>query len=180
MFRYVGNITDLSHDIISNYCVNFNVAVDETLGNGYDSDFLASNFKKVYSFDIQNTAIENYKAKNMSNVELICDSHENIDSYIKENIDAAMYNLGFLPGGDKSITTTYKSTLNSLEKTSKLLNSGGIITIAIYCGHEQGKEEFNKLLDFVEGLPKDSFGVMLHSYLNRNENAPKLMVIERK
>lgn len=180
MFKYVGNVTDLSHDIISKYCTDFQIAVDETLGNGYDTDFLITKFSKVYSFDIQEAAIENYPQKEAENLKLVNDSHENVDEYVKENIDAAMYNLGFLPGGDKTITTTYKSTLISLEKTLRSLNSGGLITIAAYCGHEQGKEEYEKLINYVKDLPKDKFGVMLHSYINRNELSPKLIVIERK
>jgi len=48
MFKYLGNITDLSHYIIENFVVDKNIAVDETLGNGGDCDFLSESFKKVY------------------------------------------------------------------------------------------------------------------------------------
>lgn len=180
MFKYVGNITDLAHHIISSYCSNFDVAVDETLGNGYDSDFLLAKFKKVYAFDIQEIVIENYKKKNISNLKLVHDSHENIDEYVKEGIDVAMYNLGFLPGGDKNITTMYESTLNSISKTLKLIKSNGLVTIAIYCGHEEGAIEYEKIIDYTKKLPKNQFGVMIHSYLNRDESSPKLIVIEKK
>ena len=50
MFKYVGNISDLSHYIIKDFVENKNVAIDGTLGNGFDTDFLASLFHKVYSF----------------------------------------------------------------------------------------------------------------------------------
>ena len=64
MFKYVGNISDLSHYIIKNFVFNKEVAIDGTLGNGYDSDFLSENFKKVYSFDIQEEACIKYREKN--------------------------------------------------------------------------------------------------------------------
>ena len=68
MFRYVSDVNELSHHIIKNFCYKFNVAVDATLGNGYDTDFLSEHFSKVYSFDIQKCAIKSYENKNINNV----------------------------------------------------------------------------------------------------------------
>ena len=73
MFKYVGNISDLSHYIIKDFVENKNVAIDGTLGNGFDTDFLASLFHKVYSFDIQKEACENYIKNNKENVNIIND-----------------------------------------------------------------------------------------------------------
>ena len=50
MFNYVGDISTISHYIITEFLKNKNVAIDGTLGNGHDTDFLKDNFKKVYSF----------------------------------------------------------------------------------------------------------------------------------
>ncbi len=52
MFKYITNVNRLSHSVISLYSPGFEVAVDCTLGNGYDTDFLSEIFKKVYAFDI--------------------------------------------------------------------------------------------------------------------------------
>jgi hypothetical protein len=180
MFRYLGDITDLSHYIIKNFALDKNIAVDETLGNGGDCDFLSENFKKVYAFDIQVEAIEQYKKRNKDNVRLICDSHENIEKYIKEEIDVAIYNLGFLPGGDKSITTQAESTLKSIQGTLKILKSGGFAIITVYIGHNEGFCESEEVLKYVSYLPKDKFGVMLHKVINRSDKAPYLLVVEKK
>lgn len=180
MFKYLGNITDLSHHIIKNFIDNKVVALDGTLGNGGDCDFLSDNFHKVYAFDIQEAAINQYKIKNRKNVTLILDSHENVNSYINEGIDAAIYNLGFLPGGDKNITTKVDSTLKSIEAALKLLNSGGILIIAVYIGHEEGAREGDALLKYTRELPKNIYGVMLHKVLNRSELSPYMIVIEKK
>lgn len=180
MFKYLGNITDLSHHIIDSFVDNKIVALDGTLGNGWDCDFLSEKFEKVYAFDIQERAIEQYKQKGKENVSLIFDSHENVEQYITEGIDAAIYNLGFLPGGDKSVTTKASSTLKSIEATLKLLNSGGLLIIAVYVGHEEGAKEGEALLQYTSKLPKNKFGVMLHKVLNRNESSPYMLVIEKK
>ncbi|KZL91129.1 tRNA (mnm(5)s(2)U34)-methyltransferase [Clostridium magnum] len=180
MFRYVSNVSELSHYIIKNFSCNFNIAVDATLGNGYDTDFLSNNFLKVYSFDIQQCAIKTYENKNINNVILINDSHENFIKYINEKVNCIMYNLGFLPGGDKNITTKCESTLMSLESSLNIIDKGGLITIALYRGHEEGKKEENAVINFVQNLPKEKYGVMLHSFVNRNNLAPFLIVIEKK
>lgn len=181
MFKYVNDISNISHFIIKNYCSSFNVAIDCTLGNGYDTDFLRDNFKKVYAFDIQKEAVDQYKSKNINleNVFLINDSHEKINLFVEDKVDCIMYNLGFLPGGNKKITTKAYSTLESVKAGISLLNYGGIITVAIYTGHEEGKKEEIVLLDYLTNLPKKDYGVLLHTFLNRENNPPLLAIIEK-
>lgn len=180
MFNYVSSISDLSHDIVKNYCINKNIAVDATLGNGHDTDFLCKTFRKVYAFDIQKSATDSYKCKAGSNVEIVNDSHDKLEQYVSDKIDCIMYNLGFLPGGDKNITTKAESTIRSFNSALKLLNAGGMVVIAIYYGHEEGKKEKEQLIKLLSELPKSEYGVMLHSYLNRDNNPPMLAVIEKK
>ncbi|HAG45094.1 MAG TPA: rRNA methylase [Clostridium sp.] len=180
MFKYVSDVSSLSQYIIRNYSIDHDVAIDGTLGNGYDTDFLSSFFNKVYSFDVQDIAIEKYSDKKKKNVILIKDCHSKLKEYVKESVDVVMYNLGFLPGGDKSITTEVSTTLTSIESSVEILKSGGIITIAIYIGHEEGEKEKNEILKYVSSLPKDKYGAMLHKVLNRSEKAPQLIVIEKK
>jgi Putative rRNA methylase. len=180
MFRYVSDVSELSHYIIKNFSYKFDSAIDATLGNGYDTDFLSGIFSKVYSFDIQRCAIDTYKTKNITNVILVNDSHEDFCKYIDEKVDCIMYNLGFLPGGDKNITTKCESTLRSLESSLNIIDKGGLITIALYRGHEEGKKEEKAVINFVQNLPKEKYGVMLHSFINRNNAAPFLIIIEKK
>lgn len=180
MFKYVGDISLISHNIISSFLENKNVAIDGTLGNGYDTDFLADNFKKVYTFDIQKEACDSYKEKNKENVNVICDSHHLFKQYVNEEVDCIMYNLGFLPGGNKEITTLHETSLKSICEGLELLSSGGIMTICIYRGHNEGKREETCILEYVENLDKSRYGVMLHSFMNRKNNAPILVVIEKK
>ena len=90
-----------------------------------------------------------------------------------------MYNFGFLPGGDKNITTLHETSLKSIKEGLDLLKSHGIMTLCIYTGHSEGKKEESFILEYLKELPKNEYGVMVHSFLNRN-NAPKLVVVEKK
>lgn len=180
MFKYVGDISEIAHYVIENFLNNKEIAVDATLGNGHDTDFLCGKFKKVYAFDIQECACEKYKEKNNKNVVVINDSHEKIDEYISENIDCIIYNLGFLPGGNKKITTNHESSLISIRKGLALLNNGGIAAICIYRGHAEGKIEEKEILEYVKELPKSQYGVMYHEFMNRSKDAPLLLIIEKK
>ena len=125
------------------------VAADFTMGNGHDTLFLSQTVGEtgfVYAFDIQPSAlistekrlIENNAPKNYK---LICDSHHNAGEYIKTPIKAGMFNLGYLPGGDKSITTKRETTLKAVETAIDLLDKDGILLIAVYPGHEEGEIE---------------------------------------
>ena len=180
MFKYVGDISKISHYIIDKFLENKNIAIDATLGNGYDTDFLSKKFTKVYSFEIQEEACKNYSERKADNVEVINDSHHLLKKYVNESVDCIMYNLGFLPGGNKEITTMSETSLNSIIEGLELLNHGGLMTICLYRGHVQGKEEESVIIPYLKELPKSKFGVMYHEFLNRSKEAPMLIVIERK
>lgn len=180
MFNYLGNITDLSHHIIEGYAREKKVAIDATLGNGGDCDFLCENFERVYAFEIQETAVEQYKLKEKKNVTIIHDSHSKMRDYIKEEVDIIIFNLGFLPGGDKNITTKVDSTMDAIKQSLNLLKNGAMLLIAVYVGHEEGAKESEELLAYLSQLPKALYGVMLHKVINRSESSPYLLVIEKK
>lgn len=180
MFKYIGDISKITHYIIDTFLENRNTAIDGTLGNGHDTDFLAERFEEVYAFDIQEEACTNYVQKNKQNVKVIHSSHDLIQEYVDKKVDCIMYNLGFLPGGNKNITTKSETSLKSIQIGLNLLNSGGIMTICLYRGHAEGKKEESVIIPFLKELPKEEFGVMEQTFLNRSEEAPLLVVIEKK
>ncbi|MGL4739526.1 MAG: tRNA (mnm(5)s(2)U34)-methyltransferase [Sarcina sp.] len=181
MFNYINSFNNILHNIISANKIGENkIAIDATLGNGYDTDFLKDQFEKVYSFDIQEKAINLYKEKNIKNVEVILDSHANFDMYIKEPVDCIVYNLGYLPGANKHITTTVNSTILSIEKGLTLLKSNGLMFIAMYPGHDEGAKEKEEILKLAKKLSTKHYGVLYQEFINRPNNPPCLLVIERK
>ena len=139
---------------------------------------------KVYGFDIQKIAIEKTKEllneNNFAeNVVLINDSHEKVDKYILEALDAAIYNLGYLPKGDKSITTKAKSTVISILKTLELLKSNGILIIVSYIGHPGGMDEKNALEGILKDLDQKKFNVLKNEFINQKNSPPLLYIIEK-
>lgn len=174
-------ITDLVKIIIDQK-KDAKIAADMTLGKGNDSKYILENtgVERLYSFDIQKEA--EVKSKKLIGEDprfvFHLASHDKVEEYIKEGLDLVVYNLGYLPGGDKEITTKYNSTIKSLEKTLKLLNPQGLIIITIYPGHPAGKIESEKLEEFLAQIDSKKYAVMKLTYQNRPNNPPYLMVIE--
>ena len=105
---------------------------------------------------------------------------DSIDKFINEEVDCVCYNLGYLPGGNKEITTLAETSLKSIQLSLNLLSKNGIISIAIYRGHNEGMEEKNCIIKYLKTLPKNSFGVMIHECINRSEKSPLLIIVEKK
>ena len=82
MFLYTSDFSSLTHYIIEHFVKNKNIAIDATLGNGYDTNFLSEKFKNVIAFDIQKEACEKYLEHKNSNVTIINDSHNKFKEYI--------------------------------------------------------------------------------------------------
>jgi tRNA1(Val) A37 N6-methylase TrmN6 len=164
------------------------IAVDATMGNGHDTMFLSNivgDSGKVYAFDIQKSAIENTKeilekSNAIKNVVLINDGHENIDKYIDEDVKLIMFNLGYLPKGDHSITTKWQTTLTALKKSLNLIEKNGVVILVIYYGHFEGKKEKEKIEEFTQKLDQKKFNVLKMHFINQINNPPELIIIERR
>ena len=179
---------EFSHLLLSAHINKGDRVVDATCGNGFDTIFLSQmvgSKGKVYSFDIQKQAIKNTKEKLRKNdyidrVNLIEDGHQNIDKYIKEEIKGMVFNLGYLPGTNKEITTKRNSTLSAVEKGLKLLAIGGIIVLVIYTGHPGGKEELEAILDLSINMDQVQYNVLRYNFLNQNSSPQVLAIIRRR
>lgn len=182
-YTNINNPVKLSHFIMKERMGKNIRACDMTAGNGKDSEFILKNLNPsmLYCFDIQKQAMTNTKnlIGDYPNFKFILDSHENIDSYIDEKIDLFVYNLGFLPKGDKSITTDYKTVIKSLEKSLNLLNDKGLILICLYPGHESGRLEAKFIEKFLKELDQKSYQVIKYDFLNQINNPPYLISLRK-
>jgi len=170
-------MTRMSHMLIQELVNKNSICVDMTVGNGYDTELFCACGKFVYGFDIQSQAIENTLSKltKFSNFELILDNHSNIDNYINEQVDFVIYNLGYLPSGDKSVVTKTESTITSLQKVFNILKPTGYICIVFYPGHDEGKKEMDKVLRYFE---KEN--VIMSCYKTHIEASPQLYLVSKK
>ena len=173
---------ELAHDFLAQVITKDDVVVDATMGNGYDTLFLAKLAKQVYAFDIQEQALEKTSQRiqeaGLTNVDLILQGHETVDQFVTE-VKAAIFNLGYLPSADKSIITQPQTTLEALEKLCRMLVKGGRIAIMIYYGHEGGDIERDAVLDFVSQLPQQEYTATIYRTLNQINNPPFLVMIEK-
>ena len=163
------------------------VAVDFTMGNGYDTEFLSKTVGesgRVYAFDVQAQALES-TARHLEetgcpkNYTLIHDSHHNVKNYVKEKFKAGMFNLGWLPGGDKSITTLRETTLPAIEAAIDLMDADAILNVAVYPGHEEGDLEGKMICDYLASISRHKVAATKVNILN-SPTSPYFIVIETK
>lgn len=160
---------------------------DFTMGNGHDTEFLSKTIGdggKLWAFDVQKQAVESTKANLIKagcpdNYTLILDSHHNAKKYIDEPIKAGMFNLGWLPGGDKSITTMRETTLPAIETAIDLLDHDGILTVAVYPGHAEGDAEGKLVCEYLATLSRHYVCATQIRILN-SPTSPYFHVIEKK
>ena len=163
------------------------VAVDFTMGNGHDTEFLSKTVGPegfVYAFDIQEQALastqENLvKAGCPDNYQLILDSHSNVKKYVDVPFRAGMFNLGWLPGGDKSITTLRETTLPAIRDAISLMDRDAILNIAVYPGHEEGDAEGQMILDYLASISRHRICATLVKIVN-SPTSPFFIVVETK
>ena len=63
-------------------------------------------------------------------------------------VTGAIFNLGYLPGGDKSIVTTPSTTISAIKQLLDIMAKEGIIVLVIYHGHPEGaveRDSFNAI-----------------------------------
>lgn len=163
------------------------VAVDFTMGNGHDTEFLCRTVGetgRVYAFDIQEQAVRSTaesleKAGVPKNYTLIHDSHHRVKDYVKEPFKAGMFNLGWLPGGDKSITTLRETTLPAIEAAIELMDRDAILNIAVYPGHEEGDAEGRMICEYLAGISRYKVCATRVNILN-SPTSPYFIIVETK
>jgi hypothetical protein len=169
--------------------------VDATCGNGKDTLFLAQTVlgKKadsglVVGIDIQKKSIENTHALlkkeltdlQLSRVHLFNHSHIDFPEIaLLHPVKLIVYNLGYLPGGDKTLTTKVSSTLESVRKALQIIAPQGAVSITCYPGHAEGAEEKTSLLKMSESLDPQQWDVSHSQWLNRS-SSPSLLFIQKK
>lgn len=190
---------EMAHWMLKDIIKTNDVVVDATMGNGYDTQFLAELGANVYAFDVQEEALNATEKrlddagiknqifeKNLSNlltepsVNLILSGHENLSEYVKEPIKAAIFNLGYLPKTDKSVVTKADTTLTALDALTNQLVVGGRIAIMIYYGHEGGMEEKDAVIKWTSSLPQKDWEVTSYAPLNQIHTPPILVLIEKR
>lgn len=186
--EYLLNSLHESHRIVQSVVKQGDTVVDATMGNGNDTAFLAELVGaqgKVFSFDIQLIAVQRTRRLLeekglLRRVVLLNDGHENMDRYVPEHhASAVMFNLGYLPKGDHSISTKPDTTIKAIEKSLNIIKTNGIVSIVVYYGGDSGFEEKEKVISFVSALDNKKYTVMKREFINQPNCPPILICIEK-
>ncbi len=177
----------LSHFYLRQVVRPGDLVLDATCGNGFDTLLLAElagEGGQVWAFDIQPRAIAATRELlerdgRLAAVHLLEAGHERLEEFVPAGLAAAVFNLGYLPGGETSLVTDPVRTVSALGQAAKLLNPGGIITVALYTGHEGGPEEAQAVHEWGASLSPREYNVWCSRQLNRPPVAPYLVLVER-
>lgn len=223
--------TAMAMHLLSRYIYPGEGVVDATAGNGCDTLALAraqsqGNVGNIYSFDVQDQAIENtHKLLLENGFSVICDRacgnasdctceeasnhasdnaydgvidsaagdeapqihlikscHSLLNEYIPEEemISAVLFNLGYLPGGDKHVTTGGETTCLAVLAALKRIKPQGAVVIVTYGGHEAGAEEKSKLVEMLTALPRREYHVSYIKMINQPAGAPEVLAVTKK
>lgn len=182
------SVTQWSHHILGGLIPKNGFCIDATAGTGQDTVYLAKAVGEggcVIAFDIQEEAIrrtrERLEKEGLETcVKLILDSHVNMDKYSAESeVDAILFNFGYLPGGDHSICTKADTSIQAVEIGLHLLKKGGVMGLCIYSGGDTGFEEKDALMEYLAELDSKKYLVIESVFYNRKNNPPiPVMVIK--
>ncbi|MCB1722444.1 MAG: rRNA methyltransferase [Chromatiaceae bacterium] len=156
-------LTRTAHEAVAAALTPGALAIDATVGNGNDTLFLANAVTPgghVCGFDIQPAALDATRARLVAAglvdaVTLHPVGHEHMAARIppdwRGRVAAIMFNLGYLPGGDKALITRAETTVAALDQGLDLLRPGGLISLLQYRGHAGAMSEVDAVDEWVEG-----------------------------
>ncbi|ERN07683.1 uncharacterized protein LOC18435912 isoform X2 [Amborella trichopoda] len=188
-------VTEVAHSVWRHVVRGGDIVIDATCGNGHDTLALlkmvsnGSGHGHVYGLDIQQFALDSTHSlldeaatlyeRGLVKLFLLC--HSRMEEIVPEGVSIRLvaFNLGYLPGGDKAVITSPKTTLPALEATTRILQRGGFISVMVYIGHPGGREELETVEGFASGLPAGSWSCSRFTMFNRPAS-PVLFLIFKK
>jgi len=184
---YLRGPVPLVHLLVRQFVRCGDQVVDATCGNGKDTLLLAElvgNSGHVWAFDIQTEALARTRQRLLEagladRVTLLDQSHETLANQVPLPVTAIVFNLGWLPGGDRNVVTEQTSTLQALHASLELLLAGGLLLITCYPGHRQGAVETDAVLHWSSGLDARRFHVWRMGQQNVGSNAPFCLLIQK-
>ena len=172
------------------------VAVDGTAGNGHDTLFLARLVGErglVHAFDVQPEALARTAARLAAEgleerAALHGRGHEELAAALgahggvsasPRRVAVGMFNLGFLPGSDRGVTTRPDTTLAALDALLPLLAPGGLVSLHVYAGHPGGASEAAALDRYLAALGWERWRVARYEFANKPRNPERLLLVSR-
>lgn len=176
--------TQLAWNLLREVIRPGDLVIDATAGNGHDTVFLAecvAEHGRVIAFDIQPEAIRS-TAERLTSLALRdrVTLHQVCHTRMEEFADAGtasviMFNLGYLPGQDHTLTTTAGETIRALEAATRMLAPGGILSILCYPGHPEGAREAERVENWITPLSESGWRIAKYAMIGTKKPAPFLV-----
>lgn len=149
-----------AHELWAEVVQPGDLCIDATCGNGHDTKYLLDLGAKVLACDIQQAAIDATRERCGDGPTYFHGCHSQVEF---DHARLVVYNLGYLPGSDKSVMTRAETTIASLQHLHERCD---YISIMCY-PHEEGRREREAILSM--GLPL--------THYEWKENAPSLIFL---
>lgn len=176
------NTLNLAHNWMKTHIREGALCIDATAGRGFDTAFLCELVGKggrVLAFDIQEEAVVSTKAlldEKGLKAEIYLESHTEMKNYAKvQSVDGIMFNFGYLPGGDHSISTCKEDSIKAINVGLELLKQQGVMALCIYHGGDTGFEEKEAIMSYLKTIDSKKYTVIVSEFLNR-PNFPPIFV----
>ncbi len=175
------NALAVTHRFLQKYVPQGGFAIDATAGNGGDTLLLCQlvgEQGRVLAMDVQQQAVENTQkrleeAGFCARAQVLLESHANLAQYVpEESADCVVFNFGWLPGGDHAVFTRKDTSLPAIEQGLTCLKPGGIMSLCLYYGRNNGYEERDAILDYVKSLDHRRYTVLVVDFANRVNDPP--------
>lgn len=178
----------LAADCLRRFLLPGDIAVDATMGNGHDTQMLCELVGEsghVYAFDVQEQAVANTRARLedaglLGRATLFHCGHQEMAQHVPTSVQSVMFNLGWLPGGDKHVTTHWETTRTAILAALNLLCEGGVCVICAYPGHAAGDEERERLTMCLAALRPQDFNVLHQRFINAGPGAPECFILQKQ
>jgi SAM-dependent methyltransferase len=177
----------LTHLFLHSFVRDGDRGVDATCGNGHDTLLLArlvGTRGHVWGFDIQRQAVEESRRRAAeegleSRITLLQSGHEELTRHVAAPVRIVLFNLGYLPGGDRRVITRPDTTGAALGQSLQLLAPGGIVLVTVYPGHCGGDEEQSTVERWSTGLPTRTYYSWRMRQTNVSPTAPYLLLVQK-
>ena len=181
------NSLGLTHQFMAAHIKEGDFCIDATAGRGRDTLFLCSlvgESGRVLALDIQADAVASTRlllAQNGRTATVVQDCHSRLAAYAApETVDGIMFNFGWLPGGDHTAFSQPATSVAALEAALSLLKVGGVLSLCLYYGRDNGTAERDAVLAWAQTVDNRRFTVIRADFANRTGDVPIPLFVIRE
>ena len=175
------NSLGLTHRFMADHIRQGDVCIDATAGGGRDTLFLCrlvGDTGRVIAMDIQADAVAQTTALLTAEgcihrATVVQDCHSRMGQYAApESVAGIMFNFGWLPGGDHTTFSHADTSIAAVAAGLELLRPGGVMTLCIYYGRENGTAERDAILAWLPTVDNRRYTVIRGDFTNRTGDVP--------